>query len=150
VSKAIFKKGGLYMKDQEINKFVPIEYNENALSLMVQSPTVLYAYWELSHGLKNTLSRKKKVQIRLNIENDGIGQIYDIDLSEKSYYFNDVQPGLSYNCELGTVDEYDIFLPLLRSNTVNTPRITPSYGSSLPGEAAPTSFSSSAFIRKKD
>lgn len=138
------------MKDRDINKFVPIEYNENALSLMVQSPTVLYAYWELSHGLKNTLSGKKKVQIRLNIEGDGVGQIYDIDLSEKSYYFNDVLPGLSYNCELGTVDDYDIFLPLLRSNTVNTPRVTPSHGSISPGEAAPSSFSSRAFHRNND
>jgi hypothetical protein len=138
------------MKDRDINKFVPIEYNENALSLMVQSPTVLYAYWELSHGLRNTLSGKKKVQIRLNIEGDGVSQTYDIDLSEKSYYFNDVQPGLSYNCELGTVDDYNIFLPLLRSNTVNTPRVMPSQDSVLPGEAAPTSFSSSAFLHKKD
>lgn len=138
------------MKDRDINKFVPVEYNENALSLMVQSPTVLYAYWELSHGLKNTLSGKKKVQIRLNIEGDGVRQTYDIDLSEKSYYFNDVQPGLSYNCELGTVADYDMFLPLLRSNTVNTPGVTPSQGSVLPGEAAPTSFSSRAFHREKD
>ena len=139
------------MKDRDIkNMFVPIEYNENALSLMVQSPTVLYAYWELSHGLKNMLSGKKKVQIRLNIEGDGVRQTYDIDLSEKSYYFNGVHPGLSYNCELGTVDEYDMFLPLLRSNTVNTPRVTPSHGSILPGKAAPTSFSSRAFQREKD
>jgi hypothetical protein len=138
------------MKDRDINKFVPIEYNENALSLMVQSPTVLYAYWELSHSLKNTLSGKKKIQIRLNIEGDGVRQTYDINLSEKSYYFNDVQPGLSYNCELGTVDDYDIFLPLLRSNTVNTPRVMPSQGSVLPEEGAPTSFSSRAFLHKKD
>jgi hypothetical protein len=138
------------MKDRDINKFVPVEYNENALSLMVQSPTVLYAYWELSHGLKNTLSGKKKVQIRLNIEGDGVRQTYDIDLSEKSYYFYDVQPGLSYNCELGTVDDYDMFLPLLRSNTVNTPHVTPSHGSVLLGEAAPTSISSRAFHHKKD
>jgi hypothetical protein len=138
------------MKDRDINKFVPVEYNENALSLMVQSPTVLYTYWELSHGLKNTLSGKKKVQIRLNIEGDGVRQTYDIDLPEKSYYFNDVQPGLSYNCELGTLDDYDIFLPLLRSNTVSTPRVTPSHGSVLPGEAAPTSISSRAFHQKKD
>jgi hypothetical protein len=144
------KRGGLYMKDRDMNKYVPIEYNENALSLMVQSPTVLYAYWELSQGLKNTLSGKKKVQIRLNIEGDGVRQTYDIDLSEKSYYFIDVQPGLSYNCELGTVDDYDIFLPLLRSNTVNTPRILPSQVRNLPGEAAPTSFSSREFYRKKD
>jgi len=139
------------MKDRDIkNMFVPIEYNENALSLMVQSPTVLYAYWELSHGLKSTLSGKKKVQIRLNIEGDGVRQTYDIDLSEKSYYFNDVHPGISYNCELGTVDDYDMFLPLLRSNTVNTPRVMPLHGSVLPGEAAPTSFSSNAFLHKKD
>jgi hypothetical protein len=139
------------MKDRDMkNIFVPIEYNENALSLMVQSPTVLYAYWELSHGLKNTLSRKRKVQIRLNIEGDGVRQTYDIDLLERSYYFHNVQPGLSYNCELGTLDDYNMFLPLLRSNTVNTPRVMPLQGSVLPGEAAPTSFSSSAFLHKKD
>jgi hypothetical protein len=131
------------VKNQDIDKFVPMEYHENALSLMVQSPTVLYAYWELSPGLKKMLSGKKKVQIRLNIEGNGVGQTYDIGLSEKSYYFKQVQPGLSYNCELGTLDSDNIFLPLLRSNAVNTSNV-------LPGAAGSKTFSSHVFHRDHD
>jgi hypothetical protein len=47
---------------------LPHDYNENAMHLLVQSPRVLYAYWELSPGLKNVFSEKKGVQIRLNAQ----------------------------------------------------------------------------------
>jgi hypothetical protein len=125
------------VEEQEFKKILPAEYHENALILLIQSPKVLYAYWELSPGLKNTLSEKKKVQIRLNIEGNGIIQFYEIDLTEKSYYFENVQPGLSYNCEIGTVNADKIFIPLLRSNTITAPQdLHDSFSS---GESNPSS-----------
>lgn len=113
------------MEDQYKKNTLPAEYHENALYLLSQSPKVMYAYWELSPGLKNTLSEKKMVQIRLNIAGNGICQVYDIGLTEKSCYFKNVVPGLSYNCEIGTVNEDNIFLPLLRSSTVSAPQDLP-------------------------
>lgn len=119
--KLTIERGGVELKEQGFKKTLPVEYQENALYLLVQSPKVLYAYWELSPGLKNTLSEKKKVQIRLNITGKGTCQVNEIDMADKSFYFENVQPGLSYNCEIGTVNEVGIFLPLLRSNTITAP-----------------------------
>lgn len=121
------------MKNQVFKKVLPAEYQENALYLMFQSPRVLYAYWELSPGLRNTLSEKKNVQIRLNINGKGISQAYDFDLTRKSYYFEHVIPGMLYNCEIGALNEDNVFLPLLRSNTVSAPHELP--GAELPVEA---------------
>lgn len=127
------------MGKKGFKKILPAEYHENALYLLIQSPKVLYAYWELSPGLKNTLSEKKKVQIRLNITGNGICQVNEIDLTDKSFYFDNVQPGLSYNCEIGMLDESGMFLPLLRSNTITAPHdmsgSDPSGESNLPSSA---------------
>ena len=132
------------MKEQNINMFLPLEYHENALSLLVQSPSVLYAYWELSPGLKNTLSENEKVQIRLNSDGIGVNQVYDIDLLENSCYFENVKPGLSYYCEIGKVNTDNMFLPLLRSNTVVTPHDKPSKNGVSSGEPESTSFLNSS------
>jgi hypothetical protein len=133
------------MKEQKnINMFLPLEYHENALTLLIQSPRVLYAYWELSPGLKNTLSENEKVQIRLNSDGSGVSHVYDIDLLENSCYFENVKPGLSYYCEIGKVNTDNIFLPLLRSNTVVTPHEKPSKNGVSTGEPEPTSSSNSS------
>ncbi len=121
------------LKNQVFKKVLPAEYQENALYLMFQSPRVLYAYWELSPGLRNTLSEKRNVQIRLNINGKGISRAYGFDLTRKSYYFKHVIPGMLYNCEIGALNEDNVFLPLLRSNTISAPHELPGTGS--PGEA---------------
>lgn len=129
------------MEDHHTPISLPPDYNESALFLLVQGPKVLYAYWELSPGLKDALNEKKKVQIRLNVEGRGHYCTYDIDLSKKSYYFSDVEPGLSYNCEIGIFNSGNQFYPLLRSNSVATPHDRPSDGHS-PNEDHAVSSSS--------
>lgn len=136
------------MEDRGFKKNLPAEYHENALTLLAQSPKVLYAYWELSPGLKSTLSDKNKVQIRLNIEGGGISHKDEIDMVGKSYYFENVQPGLSYYCEIGMLNSDNIFLPLLRSNTVSAPQDQP--GSVSSSEAnSPSSVILSAKLSDK-
>ncbi len=115
--------------DNRITLFsLPPDYDENTLFLMVQSPRVLYAYWELSPGLKDVLKEKKRVQIRLNNEKRGPYYTCDIDLSKKSCYFSDVEPGLLYNCEIGILNSENAFYPLLQSNSANTPHDRPPDG----------------------
>ena len=116
------------MEDYGVPNSLPPDYHENTLFLMVQNPRVLYAYWELSPGLRNILSEKKKVQIRLNIEGDGISQTFDIDLSKKSCYFENIEPGLPYNCEIGILNPGNEFFSLLRSNSVTAPHEQPPEG----------------------
>ena len=99
---------------------LPHDYNENAMHLLVQSPRVLYAYWELSPGLKNVFSEKKGVQIRLNAQGRGPYCTGSRPV-QRSHYFSGVEPGRSYNCEIGIVKNGNEFYPLLRSNSVVAP-----------------------------
>lgn len=119
---------------------LPPDYDESALFLLVQGPKVLYVYWELSPGLKEALNEKGKVQIRLNIEGRGPCCTRDADLSKKSDYFSDVEPGLSYNCEIGIFNSGNQFYPLLRSNSVTTPHDRPSDGHSSTEDHSSSSF----------
>ncbi len=109
------------MKNRKPKMILPEGYQENTLFLLIQGPRILYAYWELSPGLKRALSEKKYVQIRLKTGTGSFFQVYDLDLNKKSYYFENVQPGLSYSCEIGTLNENNVFLPLLQSNTIFAP-----------------------------
>lgn len=113
------------MEDNNVQISLPPDYNENALFLMVQGPRVLYAYWELSPGLKELLHMKKNVQIRLNVDGRGPCYTHDLVLARKSFYFYDLEPGLSYNCEIGIINSGNQFYPLLRSNTATTPHDRP-------------------------
>jgi hypothetical protein len=135
---------------QHIPVPLPPDYHENALFLLVQSPRVLYVYWELSPGLKDLLEKKEKVQIRLNMEGRGPFYTTGFNMSQKSFYFSDVEPGLAYNCEIGIVSRDDLFYPLLRSNSVSTPLDRPADGRSL-AEAPPDNLpSSSSWVLPKD
>lgn len=108
---------------------LPPDYNESRLHLLMQSPRVLYVYWELSQGLKEALYGEK-IQLRLNIEGRMPCYTSEISLSEKSYYFSDVEPGLSYNCEIGIFNTENEFFPLLRSNSIAVPNDKPPEGQS--------------------
>lgn len=133
------------MEEQKNPISLPLDYNENTLYLLVQSPTVLYAYWELSPGLKEALNEKARVQIRLNVEGRGHCRTCDIDLQDKrSFYFTDIEPGLSYNCEFGLFNSGNQFYPLLRSNSVTAPHDRPSGDLTLPESHNVSSFIFSA------
>jgi len=92
------------------------------------------------------------VKIRLNIEGQGVHLDCDVNLKEKSYYFNEVGPGLTYNCEIGIFNSENAFCPLLRSNSVLTPHDRPA-GNGLGNEDAelhPSSTGLSSFVFFKD
>lgn len=137
------------MQNSDSLTSLPPGYNENTLLLLVQSPTVLYAYWDLSGGLKDALNRQEnKLLIRLYVGGQGPCGTWDIDIAGKSFYFYDVKPGLTYYCEIGTFGLGDRFYPHLRSNPVTTPHDRPSedYGTSedrfydLPSSFYPSSW----------
>jgi len=107
--------------------FLQPDYDESRFYLLMQSPRVLYVYWELSRGLREAL-KGRNVRLRLNVEGRGQYCITDINISKKSHYFSDVEPGLSYNCEIGAYNMENEFFPLLRSNTVTAPHDRPQEG----------------------
>lgn len=104
---------------------LPSGYFENRLILMAQSPRVLYAYWELSPGQKAALAEKSNLKLRLNKLGDGTCRVCDIDPNAHSYYFDGVDPGKLYNCDLSTIDDNGGFYPFITSNTVLAPREKP-------------------------
>lgn len=131
------------MDNEHITVPLPPDYHENALFLLVQSPRVLYVYWELSPGLKDLLEEKEKIQIRLNMEGRGPFYTTKLNMSQKSFYFSDVEPGFAYNCEIGIINHEGLFCPLLRSNSVSTPLDRPLEGKSQV-EAPPVNLPSSS------
>lgn len=100
---------------------LPSGYFENRLILMAQGPRVLYAYWELSPGQKIALAEKSRLKLRLNKVGDTTCRVCDIDPGANNYYFNGVDPGMLYSCDLSAIDKNGDFYPFISSNTVMTP-----------------------------
>jgi len=105
---------------------LPSGYEENTLFLLVQSPRVLYVYWELSPGQRLALAEKGRLQLRLNTHGPEIYRCHNIDPSWDSFYFKGVVPGREYYCEIGVQNVNGEFYPLIYSNTVFTPPEKPS------------------------
>lgn len=100
---------------------LPSGYFENRLILMAQSPRVLYAYWELSPCQKIALAEKSHLKLRLNKVGSGTCRICDIDPLTNNYYFEGVDPGVLYSCDLSTTHDNGDFYPFISSNTVMAP-----------------------------
>jgi hypothetical protein len=91
----------------------------------------------LKEALREAPGGEEILQIRLNIEGRGPFYANEISLSERNFYFSEVEPGLSYNCEIGISRSGGDFYPLLRSNPVTAPIDRP-----LEGGAAKEPYSS--------
>jgi hypothetical protein len=108
---------------------LPATYGENALCLLVQSPRVVFAYWELSEGHIRTVTEHGDLFLELNNLVLQDGSLVRGHLCSKiklppftgNWYFHDLDPGCFYYCELG-FEQDGMFYPLLRSNWVETPR----------------------------
>ncbi|HOV78592.1 MAG TPA: DUF4912 domain-containing protein [Bacillota bacterium] len=99
---------------------LPPGYDENGLVLLMQSPNVLFAYWNLSAGRREALAGKGKLLLGLNAKHDGQRRLYEIKPQWDSFYFTDVEAGREYYCDISIVCngfEY----PLMYSNKIRTP-----------------------------
>ena len=104
---------------------LPSGYSENRLILMAQGPRVLYAYWELSPGQIIALAEKSQLKLRLNKVGTGSYRICDAEPLANHYYFDGVDPGVLYSCDLSTVHNNGDFYPFITSNTVMAPQEKP-------------------------
>lgn len=108
---------------------LPATYGENVLYLLVQSPRVIFAYWELSYGHIQTVIKHGDLFLELYSSDlkDGFAMKGYLCRKVKlppftgNWYFHDLDPGRFYYCELG-FEQDGVFYPLLRSNQVETPR----------------------------
>lgn len=105
---------------------LPQEYGDTKLTILVQDPHWMHAYWEL-----NDKSRKKyglergkhheKVLIRLyNVSNNSYTDI-EVTEENRSWYFKVPEAAKSYYAEMGILGKDGKFKAIVRSNTVTVP-----------------------------
>ncbi|MFN3659951.1 MAG: DUF4912 domain-containing protein, partial [Brevinematales bacterium] len=103
---------------------IPESYNENRLTLLVQDPYWIHAYWDLSQETKQKLqSENLGLVIRLFY---GEKQTMDIEVNfnAKNWYINVPLPNVSYRGELGYV-QHGVFISITGSNSITVPRDKP-------------------------
>lgn len=105
---------------------LPRHYNENRLVLMVQEPTVIFSYWELSRGQWESLGEGRSLFLRIyTTKSNRVSTVLkEVSLPPftNDWYFCDLLPDQTYQAELGYYGPEGEFYPLLRSNRVVTPR----------------------------
>jgi len=115
---------------------LPSFYAKDKIKLMVQGPTVLYIYWEItwprlrmvaSYLQADTRDIEKGIRLydvtdRL-FDGANAHSVQDVRVSPEasSWYIRDVQPGRTYIADFGLFHD-GRFCPILRSEPVATPR----------------------------
>lgn len=110
---------------------LPPLQRENRARLQMQSPTRLYFYWSVKEDpwsmLKNVFDGSMgnySLVVKLIDQNSGYEQIHQID-AEGSWWF-EVEPAGKYRAEIGFYATGRPYFRVLYSNTVETPRRSPS------------------------
>jgi hypothetical protein len=117
--------------------YIPPDYQDTRLVLMVRDPYWLYSYWNINAETRMHLtasSGQKFEELHLilrvydvtDIKFDGTNSNYyfDIDLHHmtNNWYINVANPNRSFCVDLGYMRENRIFVTIVRSNIVTTPR----------------------------
>lgn len=111
--------------------------DRDILYLLVQSPTVLFAYWQLSTRKERMVQEHfdadwHTLQPRLrfydvteqHFNNHPSNGVTELPLPQaESCFLCGFQSGQSYYADLGIMNDQGQFLPLLRSNTIQIPLI---------------------------
>lgn len=123
-------------ENSQAHPLPPLYYGKDEITLMVQSPSSLYTYWEITwscmkmvsdffHTPFECLARVLRVYDVTDIWFDGRNAhgYQDISLQPEAdnWFIQDVLPGRTYVIDLGILWE-GRFIPLLRSQAKSTPR----------------------------
>ncbi len=114
---------------------VPSHYNEDTLVLMIRDPWWMYAYWEITPTLQNSVmecvkqSKASDWKMVLRVYDVTLASVerpnsyFDIDLNfyTDNWYIDVGVPDRSWVAELGYRTNKHQFFKLIRSNTVRTP-----------------------------
>lgn len=120
---------------------LPRAYGRDRLVLLVRDPHTIFAYWEVTPTTRVQALRTLGVEAEgarevlrvydvtfVTFTGDNAWLSLDVELTPgaESWYVNVSRPGASYCAEVGLRTSTGRFLPLVRSNTVTTPRSSPS------------------------
>jgi len=109
---------------------LPPEYGDTKITLLVQDPYWMHAYWEINDDSRKkfALERGKHAKpIMIRVHNVSTKEDFDIEVNDnaRSWYFKIPNPGQPYYAELGTKDAKGKFIVIAQSNTVNVPSDKP-------------------------
>jgi len=119
----------------------PRAYGRDRIVLLVRDPWWVFAYWELTPTSRIETLRRLGAEAEGAIEVLRIHDVTFIDFTgenawtsldveptpgTESWYVNVWKPAASYCAELGVRTQAGRFVPIMRSNTVTTPRPQPS------------------------
>jgi len=120
---------------------LPDFYGRDECTLLARDPKTLFLYWEVTWDRRKMISSyihmhfdqaQKYIRLydvtNLHFLGDYSNGFIDVPVhnDDRSWYFNNVIPGRHYIADYGVFYE-GRFLPLLRSNVVETPRNTPAH-----------------------
>jgi hypothetical protein len=114
---------------------VPDEYGDTKLVLLIRDPEWAYAYWEINDETRNQLNiprnghpyrqvlRIFKITGRQWPE-EAAHYFFDVDVSNdaQSWYIHMPEADEAWCAELGIIDDEENFIPICRSNPIQTPR----------------------------
>lgn len=131
---------------------LPALANENRAKLLMQSPNRLYFYWSISKNPFHTLNRAIGGQTEnyslvvklVNLKNDS-ENVHEID-AVGSWWF-DVDADAEYRAEIGFYAANRPYVRIMYSNSVATPRKSPS---PHPSESAEWTVTADKFARVLD
>jgi hypothetical protein len=116
---------------------IPASYERDEITLLQQSPTVLYTFWEVSASMRQMSEHQCRLpwqeitkQIRVYdctmVEFNGHNahRFFDIDIPEmtNNWFISEIEPNRTYIVDFGIKTRQNSFLSLLRSNAIDTPR----------------------------
>lgn len=112
------------LKGEDVYKLSE-EYGETKITLLIQDPYWVYAYWEINaetrkmHGIAKNSNQKQMV---LRVYEASLKKYFDIPVNDntKSWYLQVPQPNMQYFSEIGYLDNGK-FKSLARSNTIYVP-----------------------------
>lgn len=108
---------------------LPTDYGVDRLVLMPRDPYKLYAYWEITPRLEQSMRVRfpnrwetgKTILKLTNFESKQV-QDYTIHIGTTEWYFENLDADHTYQAKLGRLLTDGTFVPLTTSNTVQTPR----------------------------
>lgn len=107
---------------------LPNKYNETAIKLLVQSPTRMYAYWDISDETVNSFSKSKYEHSipYLKIHNLTMRYSYEIQIDPyaNNYYIQVADPDCDYKLELIRKEKNTQYM-ITQSNVTHIPRSSP-------------------------
>ncbi len=103
---------------------LPEEYGETKITLLIQNPYWIYAFWEFSESTKKSLaldSPSKNPVIRMYYAD--IDKYFDVEVKNgaRSWYLQVPEVNRPYFAEIGIKNNDNNFIPAARSNVILVP-----------------------------